>query len=274
VGDIVKLLQGARLITDAEAHLDSGLPTRTVEKRARDREERHLVSLSHTYGLASRLVALVAVIKREHDASVEPPRTRVVPVVIPEGAPFYAKDFILHDRHVCFQATLEREDSYDNFSLAQETSSLDRPLRRQQRNEKAHISMDSYASDERPEVSLIRLAARIEADGGMPGNTTEERIRKTSWALATFMFEGHKMTVGIFSPHIKRLVAFLRLQDVQHLEPEQARTLTHLLEAAEAGITPSGDLPRMKNKWEWRSMPSWMVWRLLKGFVCPNQDLS
>ncbi len=78
-GETLRLLRGARLISDLESGLASegdgnewALKTLRVKNR--------LVALSKEYGLASTPMALVAVVERAGDKPGDPPVTRVVPV--------------------------------------------------------------------------------------------------------------------------------------------------------------------------------------------------
>ena len=87
VGDTLKLLRGARLITDAESRpaAESGSG---IERRAQRRYMQHLEQLSRTYGLASRAMSLVAVVERPADRPGLPPETRVIPVGLPQDMEF------------------------------------------------------------------------------------------------------------------------------------------------------------------------------------------
>ncbi|MGO8672046.1 MAG: VIT domain-containing protein [Capsulimonadaceae bacterium] len=76
VHDTLKLLAGARRISDLESRW-------TAEAAAEI--EPKLVALSEQYGLASRAMALVAVVERPCDSAGAPPLTRVVPVGMPQG---------------------------------------------------------------------------------------------------------------------------------------------------------------------------------------------
>ena len=80
VGETVWLLQGSRLITDWESRYASADALAPLEKRKQSRVAMRLLELSRTYGLASREMSLVAVVKRAGDRPGELPETRVVPV--------------------------------------------------------------------------------------------------------------------------------------------------------------------------------------------------
>ena len=90
LGKILRLLQGSRLITDWESRYPAQEALATIEKRQQSRVAERLRSLSETYGLASREMSLVAVVKRADDKTGDLPLTRVVPVGMPQDMPFGA----------------------------------------------------------------------------------------------------------------------------------------------------------------------------------------
>lgn len=85
--DVVRQLQGARLITDLESRMDtvSSPPPEDPERR---QVWQTLTALSKHDGLASRAQSLFAVVRRPSDQAGEPPRTVVVPVSMPEDTAF------------------------------------------------------------------------------------------------------------------------------------------------------------------------------------------
>jgi Ca-activated chloride channel family protein len=89
-GDAVWLLQGARLITDWESRYPSVEALAPIEKRQQSRVASRLRELSQTYGLASREMSLVAVVKRAGDRPGQLPETRVVSVGMPQDTRFAA----------------------------------------------------------------------------------------------------------------------------------------------------------------------------------------
>ena len=66
-GETVRLLQGSRLITDWESRYPSAEALAPLEKRKQSRVAGQLRRLSEDYGLASREMSLVAVMKRTGD---------------------------------------------------------------------------------------------------------------------------------------------------------------------------------------------------------------
>jgi hypothetical protein len=88
--DTVWLLQGARLITDWESRYPAAEALAPLDKRKQSRVAARLKELSGTYGLASREMSLVAVVKRDGDRSGQLPETRIVPVGMPQDTAFGA----------------------------------------------------------------------------------------------------------------------------------------------------------------------------------------
>ena len=89
-GQTVRLLQGSRLITDFESRYPSAEALAPLEKRKQSRIAARLAELSRTYGLASREMSLVAVVKRAGDRPGELPETRVVPVGLAQDVAYNA----------------------------------------------------------------------------------------------------------------------------------------------------------------------------------------
>ncbi len=87
-GETLRLLRGARLIADLESRMvgegagEGG--GETLKKREAERIKQRLIGLSQAYGLVSRPMALVAVVKRAGDKPGDLPVTRVVPVGLPQ----------------------------------------------------------------------------------------------------------------------------------------------------------------------------------------------
>lgn len=213
-GETLRLLQGARLITDLEGQMAvvEG-PARRTEKRGL----RMLENLSMTYGLASRAMALVAVVKRRGDRPGEPAVTRVVPVGLPQdvqfGAYFGVKAFDMSSRFRYKMATgVPLMESLDAFEV-------DRMMVRKRISREAGgplgPSIELAKADE-AESDLVALAARIEPDGGMPGRTDEERALASILAVLQFLAEGHTWRSGTFRKHVQRLVKFLEAGKFQN----------------------------------------------------------
>ncbi len=222
--ETVALLQGSRLITDMEARLDTERSAGAAGQRESDRQTAALEKLSVKYGLASRVMSLVAVVKRKGDKAGDVPKTMVVPVGMPQdtafgayfrgrvGVPLLAyllnarpgvlhclrEDLVLHRR---WEASPERGPSNPNDDL------------------------------------LLQLARRIEPDGGMPGRDDEERWVATATALFCFLAEGHTAKSGAFRAHVKKLLTFLNAAPATAVDERKRR----LVELAKRGTVPGDD---------------------------------
>ena len=113
-GEAVWLLQGSRLITDWESRYSSTEALATLEKRKQGRVASRLRELSQTYGLASREMSLVAVVKRTGDRPGDLPETRVVPVGMADQTPFNA--YIGAGRPAMAAPPLPASVTYANFT--------------------------------------------------------------------------------------------------------------------------------------------------------------
>ena len=261
LGDTLKLIQGARLISDAEASITEA-PTRgRAAERNEHRRRRSLEKLSREYGLASRAMALVAVLKRTSDRSGELPETSVVPVGMPEDTNFES----------CFTSPQYRLSSPNYFAdvdspvlvadmcLFQEapSSPLARDMGIQSFLRKRMQAGPPVARRSRPEEEcsapadeelLVVLAGQLEGDGGLPGKSIEERIARSLAALAVFSLAGSTLAWGTFSAHMKRLLAFLERVDASALSPTQTATMARILERIRAGAPMTGEWSDLAEK--------------------------
>lgn len=196
IGETLRLLQGARLITD----LESQYVPETAGRRGR-RTASHignaLRALSEAYGLASREMALVAVIERAGDQPGVIPETRVVPVGMPADTAF---------------------ESYfaARVAPARLSRAVARPARPAPRlGEMMYCFRTTPLPAGEPERSstpedlLLELSCRLEPDGGMPGADPEARALASLLALLAFLEAGHTEREGAFRLQVQRLVGFL-----------------------------------------------------------------
>ena len=240
--ETLRLIQGARLITDLESQISSpGSPrsSRKAERRMDERAHKQLESLSLHYGLASRAAALVAIVERERDRQGELPETRVVAVGMPSDTDFSA----YFDSSQFMASALNAGDASALVRFAPKMpatspkpGSRSRGLRRPggAGARMFHLLMSSDAPgealDEEPETSetrLFALAQSLEPDGGMPGATQDERLLASTLALLSFLAEGHTPTSGAFRAHVGRLVAYLRKAGADNELVEQILRLAH-----------------------------------------------
>lgn len=234
--ETVGLLQGSRLITDMEARLDTVTDEGAAGKREADRQSKALEKLSAKYGLASRAMSLVAVVKRKGDKPGDVPKTMVVPVGMPQDTAFGAY----------FGGATLRESSAlycmaSSISMAPvgERPAPVRALKMAKAPSKFFQNVFSPKDEpiESTDDLLLRLAGRIEPDGGMPGQDDEERWVATATALFCFMDRGHTATSGAFRAHVSRLLAFLQATESTAIDERKWQ----LVDLIENGISLSGD---------------------------------
>lgn len=228
-GETVRLLRGARLITDLESRMRAeGVGGAGVAKRREeDRITRRIKALSEQYGLASRCMALVAVVERAGDRPGDLPVTRVVPVGLAQDVMwggYFNKAMLARGPGQASPVRLARclrEDLTPGMMVSFDSEgpslrkglSLGRFLPHKWR-------FDSMSDGDDSQAALIALASSLEPDGGMAGKTDEERVLATILALLQFVDAGHSVSAGAFRAHVKRLVEFLEAW----LKREAART--------------------------------------------------
>ncbi len=237
-GETLRLIQGARLLTDLESRVPA-------EKGAADREETRRVNaaieaLSKTYGLASLRMALVAVIERAGDRPGAVPITRIVPVGLPQDVQFSSY----------FSASASPGMLSTVFGPP-EKSALDRPMlsasatsgHMLRRAARIVLSPRQAPRDDAalPANGLVDLAARLEPDGGIPGSTEQERLAATVSALLEFAADGNTIHRGPFRTHVRRLASFLE-RAAEHAPAEVRPDVETLIEAVRMGRRPDRDL--------------------------------
>jgi Ca-activated chloride channel family protein len=222
--ETVRLLRGSRIITDWESRYPKEEANAALEKRKQSRVARRLAELSAQYGLASREMALVAVVKRAGDRPGEVPETRVVPVGMPEGTQFgsYFGGGPQQAMPIMSMAIM-RSAAPASPAVPFASSALGAIKRMGRVRSAKHptasaaefpIMMDAAAIEPPPppsaEDKLMDLATQLEPDGGMPGGNSDERVRKSIEALMEFVRAGHTISSGAFRSHVRRLVEFLK----------------------------------------------------------------
>ncbi|MDW7967493.1 MAG: VIT domain-containing protein [Thermoanaerobaculum sp.] len=88
LAESVALFRGAKLLSELDARW--GIDGTPAERREQRHVERAMQTVSEKYGLASRVMSLVAVLRRPGDRPGEPPKVRVVPVGMPQDTLFEA----------------------------------------------------------------------------------------------------------------------------------------------------------------------------------------
>jgi hypothetical protein len=198
IGETLRLLTGARMIADLESRVSS-------HAREEKRVALRIAELSETYGLASRSMALVAVVKRAGDRAGDVPKTVIVPVGMPQDTDFASS----------FMAQAPMQSALLAMMPASPPVAAPAGGRGLLRRAKFSISADGEQSAPPPPAPtaddlLLALASMILPDGGMPGKSESERAAATFIALACFAAEGHTEKRGAFRSHVKRLVRYLK----------------------------------------------------------------
>lgn len=264
IGETVWLLQGSRLITDWESRYPSTEALAPFEKRKQSRVAARLLSLSQTYGLASREMSLVAVVTRAGDRPDELPETRVVPVGMAQDTAFgvymrpmcsvlYASKVVSNQPRVMFSPF---DSSTAEAESAPLISGFQRLFSRGKKAVDASISVARPA--ETPDEMLLDLASRMDSDGGMPGENRESRASATVIALLAFLSQGHTPTRGAFRSHVARLVSFLK--SLTGLSSHQQQVVAAVIELARKGKAPPG-------KWITLARTSGMHWKEVENVV-------
>lgn len=229
IGETIKLLQGARLITDLEGQMSFAGETLASERREEKRSQSMLEKLSLEYGLASRAMALCAICTRQGDVPGQLPQTRVVPVGMPQDAEF---DAYFIDRSPIYRSSLIT----DRLGHTQYCKIRDFP-----RKISPMMACPSSPTEEDRNL-LIEVSMRLEADGGLSGNDLEERILSSLIALMLFCQEGHTLHQGMFRHHVVRLATFVEKQGLDTLREGRRKLAEAALRAVEQGMAISGDV--------------------------------
>ena len=214
-GETLRLLAGARLITDLEARQGES-------KREDSRIAKRLEALSREYGLASRAMALVAVVERAGDRAGDVPKTVVVPVGMPQDTAFRA---YFGTAAPGGASRLYRRSMQASCDLVQASAPPPAKAGFGLLRMVASQLTPSQPAGER----LLDFAARMEPDGGMPGADAETRAAATAAALLAFLAEGHTPDRGAFRSHVRRLAEFLRQADLPDAERALADRVLELV---------------------------------------------
>lgn len=277
-GETLRLLRGSRLITDAEARV---LPesSKAEDRKTADRMEKYLERLSSDYGLASRRMALVAVVEREGDRPGEPPSTRIVPVGQPQDTsftamfnapgqmpapasgllppppspmPMQAPSPLPGYTQMYRGAPAEPPPAPRNASGSFLGSTVGGVL-----DAIGSLAGKLFSKDNSLELDLsyeeaetaVDLVSRLEGDGGMPGSNPEERVLATLTALLALLADGHTLTAGALRVHVKRMVAWLESGVIKTLPPHRRAVAERALVRIKAGQPAAGDWLQPNPAW-------------------------
>lgn len=238
-GEAVRLLRGSRLITDWESRYPKEEAVAPLRKRRQSRVAERLLELSRSYGLASREMALVAVVRRAGDRPGELPETRVVPVGMPQDTEFqayfpHAAPMLASLAPPAMAAPSARKIVFDAGNASIEAAAPVRPGRLTRLMRRAREAPPAASGDS----GLIDLAALLEPDGGMPGGSREERAARTVAAVLAFVAGGHSSASGAFRLHVARLVEYLK--SLSPAAGPETRWIGTAVQAASSGKAPEG----------------------------------
>lgn len=236
-GETVRLLQGARLITDWESQLTGELfagSRSTREAREEGRFTAKLEQLSRDYRLASRVMALVAVVERAGDDASRLPTTCVVPVGMPEDTRFESY-FSLVKPLTTAGLSLAKEVKVFRTPMAW----LEAPHRQfcttSSRSESLTLSTQVMEASKLAEDRLLETVARLLPDGGLPGASEEERLLRSAALLLALVVAGSTSRVGPFRLHVQKLIGFLKGAAAGMPSGTSRQLLEHLVALAESG---------------------------------------
>lgn len=233
-GETIKLLQGARLISDMEATLVAD-GSGKAGKRQQDRQKELLKKLSLEYGLASQAVSLVAVVNRLGDSIGQIPITKVVPVGLPQDL----------EENVYFDSNVRSSISYNSINIMKNSKSRvsahmimedfevsnceDIPYLSYKKSDNMICREDNSALS--TEDYLVEIAGKILPDGGMPGKTPQDRLEKSILAMLAFAAWANTGSTA-FNKHQNRLLKFLQKQDITGLDDTISNLVTTACAAA------------------------------------------
>ena len=259
--ETVRLLQGARLITDTDATLDAELGARPeAEGREAKRWREKLESLSKEYGLASRAMSLVAVVERAGDDASKVPVTRVVPVGMPQdvqlasyfgSAPvtaLHSHDLVGFRQSPPFHLTgappaprrVMRKMMWEQGEHL--FSGLCERLLCSPERGAAETQAVTFAQEDLEDILIRKFGAS--QDGGLEGPSEELRLLRSLAALLILGLLGYSGRTGPFRAILSKLVGFVRPRLVSISDAKAQRFFTDLVDRVEQGHIPDGPMNR------------------------------
>jgi Ca-activated chloride channel homolog len=238
-GETLRLVRGSRLITDAEARLGE---VDVESKRESKRREEYLTRLSEQYSLAGRTMALVAVVERQGDKPGEPPKTRIVPVGLPQDtnlSGIFPQPALAAPRAsarmLCRIVPPRTAPSISSF--AQCDSILADPAC------ELSITYTAESAAEPPAAfdELLDLSIRVQPDGGMPGKSAKDRILASVLTLLAFAAHGSDLLSGSFRVHFKKLLDYLSATLPDSLTDEESNAVRAACDSVAVGRSVPGN---------------------------------
>jgi Ca-activated chloride channel family protein len=246
--ETVKKLQGARLITDQDASLEAeitSLSDQGTEGRQKKRALARLQELSTYYGLASRAMSLVAVVKRKGDSGRELPVTRVVPVGLPEDMKVSA--YAGHAKQQCCYDSAPPSTARVQFMARRsyrvaehaDVSAMHDPKHKG----KQEFMMPAITSNNDFLLSeVVGYAAKLLPDGGLPGVDLDDRVVRSCQLLLVFTYLGHSSTTGAFRVHAKNMAEFIHQNLAKLSLPRYREVAEKCLKNVQQGIPENNRL--------------------------------
>jgi Ca-activated chloride channel family protein len=234
IAETIRLLEGARIISDFESRLVPASDPET--KREISRVEQRLRQLSLEYGLASSQVSLVAVVKRPGDREDQIPSTRVVAVGTPADMQFESVFGLFEtaapmDCLALPSATRSRLSVFGNARKPTGRGRASGTFLGQVFATREAAPVEAQSADD----LVVNLSGMLEPDGGMPGGKPELRIANSLAALLFFYGHGNTATSGIFRMHVEKLIQFLTPQILKKLEAKRESAAVRVLELIRIG---------------------------------------
>ncbi len=235
--ETLRLIYGARLITDMDVqYIMEDEYVYAEDRRHQARIADKLKKLSKEYGLASKVMSLVAVVRRDGDEQGSLPETMIVPVGMPNAD---ADSFSYAYPHIAGSRILR--SSVKAFRPLRHPSQRRMSMPFGKRRSRVSFVKTDEIDNHLPDI-LVELAARIQPDGGMPGKTEEYRIANTIIAIALFAADGNTVDKGTFKAHVGKLLEYLEKVNVSSLlkgdTADWEKLMVHIRQGA--GLKPGG----------------------------------
>jgi Ca-activated chloride channel family protein len=258
--ETLKLLRGARLITDLESRLETDSERDAARKRESKRSERLLVELGRKYGLANRRLSLVAVVERAGDKAGQLPKTSIVPVGMPQDTEFTAY----------FGGQPAAAAAYKHASSSRVSACMCCVADYASAKEDISFSLNLKAREPKFDSTdlYLALARRIEPDGGLPGKTEDDRICHSLVVLLAMLDSD---MAAAFRPHLDRLIAFLESGVCSALSRDLRELVGEIIEKARLQQPISGPWQKMAKALILEgSRQSPAAWREIRQAIATN----
>lgn len=204
----IRLLRGARIIDSIESQIGTFIDNSTGDSQILEK----LTNESKKYGLASRTMGLVAVIKRKDKKRYGLPETRIVPVGMPEDVEWGAY----------FENIPARKNvkAFDKIA-APNVLAVPKPRKRIHSIKRScppqvlnccSINLNEIICESGNDVfeDKYDLLSQLQPDGGMPGTDEEDRVKNTILVLFKLLDNRGSADFGALRLHLRKMLRFLR----------------------------------------------------------------